>query len=261
MKKAPNSQPDGVIGGTKTCSMCGVAKPTELFGSWGNTRPGKVKAQCRECLNSRKREWHSKNSEYAHARNKTWLSDNQEKRKAYRAEYAPVYRLVNGEKLRERSRSSYRANPEKYKAAAKDWARSNKSKVVKASREYYQANQVNIKARVREWGANNPTLCRVYSARRRARSARTLWSSQAALESIYASARGVERATGVRYVVDHIYPLAGKTVCGLHCEANLRVIPFSVNARKGAKLPGFLADELWAPYGPDVFHETEVAHG
>ena len=261
MQNDTKSQPAGVIGGTKTCSMCGVVKPTELFGSWGNTRPGKVKAQCRECLNARKRDWHSKNAEHAHSSHKAWVEANKEKRKTYQLEYGAGYRSANGERLKERAKKAYRDNTEKYLARVRAWASQNRRMVAKASRAYYLSNQDKIKGRVREWGARNPTLCRVYSANRRSRLARATWASRRAIESIYRLARDVERVTGGKQVVDHIYPLAGKTVCGLHWEANLRVIPFSLNASKGSKLPGFLAHELWDPNGPDVFYEGEVAHG
>ena len=38
--------------------------------------------------------------------------------------------------------------------------------------------------------------------------------------------------------VDHIIPLQGKTVCGLHVENNLRAIPHFLNTRKGNKFEG-----------------------
>lgn len=48
--------------------------------------------------------------------------------------------------------------------------------------------------------------------------------------------------TGVKHEVDHIVPISGKLVCGLHVPWNLRVIPRLENIRKSNKLCQTLAN-------------------
>lgn len=43
------------------------------------------------------------------------------------------------------------------------------------------------------------------------------------------------RTTGFEWHVDHILPLKGKTICGLHIWSNLQVIPKVLNLKKGNK--------------------------
>jgi hypothetical protein len=45
--------------------------------------------------------------------------------------------------------------------------------------------------------------------------------------------RAYEKAAEMGLTVDHVVPLKSPLVCGLHCEANLELIPANDNFRKG----------------------------
>lgn len=61
------------------------------------------------------------------------------------------------------------------------------------------------------------------------------WADHDAMELLYIEARGLTATTGIKHEVDHIIPLQGKKVCGLHVPWNLRVITKAANARKHAQ--------------------------
>lgn len=85
-----------------------------------------------------------------------------------------------------------------------------------------------------KWVAENIEHLRlkVQLRRRRYRAATPAWANKDAIKAIYKLAAELTRSTGVRHEVDHIVPLTSAIVCGLHCEANLQVLPELENKRK-----------------------------
>jgi len=70
--------------------------------------------------------------------------------------------------------------------------------------------------------------------RRSAKLKRTvLWGNRFLIELQYKMARKMTELLGVEYHVDHIIPLQGALVSGLHVHNNLQVIKASDNFMKG----------------------------
>jgi hypothetical protein len=121
----------------------------------------------------------------------------------------------------------------------KNW-RSNNPEVYKQAREAYCARddvKARIRARNRQWNNDNPDRLNSYYANRRARKKQAMpsWLTPdhiSQINAVYAEAKRLEEETGIAYHVDHIVPLAGKIVCGLHVPWNLRAIPGTENLRR-----------------------------
>lgn len=119
-----------------------------------------------------------------------------------------------------------------------EWQRKNKDRVATRNARWRDANREQHRAYNRRWINENPDKANAATAARRARikKATPPWADMNAIKAFYRHAARLTRRTGIVHEVDHIAPLAGKGVCGLHVHWNLRVVERGVNRRKGNRL-------------------------
>lgn len=100
---------------------------------------------------------------------------------------------------------------------------------------YREAHREKSREYFRQYAKDNPHKKLATSVSRRAKklNATPSWSDPKQVEEVYRRAKKVEAACGTTMHVDHIVPLVHPLVCGLHCEANLRVLPAKKNLSKG----------------------------
>ena len=99
-------------------------------------------------------------------------------------------------------------------------------------------NPESVKAAKRRWNHANAHLWRDYYAShaKRCRSAQPSWLTAEQKAEIRAFYREAASRPDGPWHVDHIVPLRGATVCGLHVPWNLRIISAHENLSKGSAL-------------------------
>jgi len=140
------------------------------------------------------------------------------------------------EKIRQKE---YRdANKDKKKELWASWFERNTEYNKSRWKDYYYKNAEKQRDRVSRYKKNNPYKYLAYNAKRRSSKLQATpnWLSEVQLQSIehfYWLAKDLFSVTGEVYHVDHIVPLQGEHVCGLHVPWNLQVLPSDINIKKG----------------------------
>ena len=112
----------------------------------------------------------------------------------------------------------------------------NKHRQSAYNKQYYAENKEKIVDTVSNWQSLNKAKVSSYKktnkVRRKSGYIQLTNEQMQEVESFYWLAKDLKAISGEDYHVDHIIPLCGKDVCGLHVPWNLQVLPADVNIRK-----------------------------
>lgn len=194
----------------KTCSRCAIRKPVSEFGL-NRKEKDLLTRDCKPCRRALKKAHYYKNRESQIAAARAW-------------------NLAHPEIVKANKRASHRKNREAINAR---------------SREKYAERKAQITAANTAWRKANPAKCREIKSRRRAAKLQRTpkWLSleqKHQIFEIYKQAEDSCKFFGIEIHVDHIVPLQGKDVSGLHVPWNLQLLPGVTNLQKRNRVPDWL---------------------
>lgn len=167
----------------------------------------------------RRKEYREKNSQKLKEYRQQWFANNKERvTKKLREKF-----LANPDIIRKKRNEYIRKKSDHIKKWRKEWLRKNRERLREKKRLSYQKNKSGYFARAVKRKA--ALLQRI-----------PVWADFMLIDNIYKERQRISQETGIIHHVDHIIPLNGKNVSGLHVHNNLRVVPAEINLSKNAKL-------------------------
>jgi hypothetical protein len=150
------------------------------------------------------------------------------------------YTKNNPDIIKKSSRKSYIKNKDKILLENKKWAENNTEKVKAIKNKWANKHIDQKRSKNRRWKKENPDKVNAQTAKRRAAKLQATppWISEEHLKEIekfYTEAKRLEATDGIPREVDHILPLQGDGVSGLHVPWNLQVITEFENRSKHNK--------------------------
>ena len=139
--------------------------------------------------------------------------------------------------MNERVKQWSSQNPDARAQHRKRWRDENLELAKQIEKRSYLENREQRLEYKRQWSAaNKPRYCH-YAMKRKVAQGRATppWADPDAIVAVYRQCAEVSQQTGVKHHVDHIIPLQGRTVCGLHVANNLQILTADANKRKANK--------------------------
>ena len=228
----------------KTCSKCKQAKELACFSRLSGSRDG-LKGTCRACAALMSKDWRERNRQQVEDYNKKYREENQEKRKKIMADW----RERNRDHISDYNKKEYSEKADERRDAARRYYHENKERYLqrhaennkrpefkkakkKYNSDYVEKNREELKAKRRARRNYNAMKAAERRALKMAASITLSDEHQKEMCDIYWLAADLRRITGEQYDVDHIVPISGKNICGLHVPWNLQILPSDINKSK-----------------------------
>ena len=143
----------------------------------------------------------------------------------------------NKENQKRLAKEWYARNKEFAKERASEWQKENIERKREIRAKWRNTNQEQHSNYNKQWWSENKDKRATYQGKRKAAQLQRTpkWLTESDLRMIeakYSLAAMLTRETGISHHVDHIIPLQGKKVSGLHVFSNLRVILGTDNVKK-----------------------------
>jgi len=214
----------------KTCRVCLETKILDKY-TWLVQNGKFVGKVCRACENiarlARQKTRRETDEEYRLAQNKANLTN-------------ITKRLAEDEEFRKRQRETSLACNKRRRIRDPEYAASMSQRNCirqKTRRETNEEYRLAQNAKARQYQINNPDKTRAkvmrYKAQKLNRTPKWLTKEDfIIIQEYYTKAAKLTDSTGVVHQVDHIIPLKGKLVSGLHVPSNLQVLTLAENKVK-----------------------------
>ncbi len=194
----------------KSCTRCKESKGLSEFYRRGDSPDG-YRGYCKQCDSATSKIYYQGNRDELYTRSAD----------RYKAKTIEIL-----EKQKERRLSNLPKSRQKGKAYAEKYRRKHRDRVKSSSARWAKDNK----------DKSNATL-----SKRRASKLKAipLWLSREDIKKmyeLYRRAKSLTTETGIQHEVEHIVPLQGKDVCGLHVPWNLQVITQHDNRVKSNKV-------------------------
>lgn len=226
----------------KQCNVCKEIKPINQFNKGSHVKKDGSKTHsynCKECLKKYREKYYAKNRELSIAKANEWRKNNYEQSLQNTRNSYFRHREIN---LNRRKEQRNNEDPILLSEKRKKWYRNNPEPKLIAGKKWRENNREYMNEKQREWAKRNRDSRAAKQAERRAAKLQRTpkWltkEDKQAIKEFYTKAKQITIETKIRHVVDHIIPLQGKLVSGLHVPWNLQILTESENSQKSNKCP------------------------